>query len=111
MTPRHLFKLPEKISNAWLQVINRPDWVPTKKTKICSRHFSANDIVSGRYLRLGAIPKPTVLPGKMGVHIKQCIYFLWGGGSGGSKKMFTEHYLIKKFEPLKQDTHTKKIKN
>ena len=57
------FSFPEEITNAWIIIVNKPEWTPSKRDKICSQHFSPGDIVSGRFLRKGAVPTKTVFPG------------------------------------------------
>ena len=53
---KHLFKLPEILTTSWLKVINRPGWTPSRNSRICSQHFSPNNIVNYRFLRRGAEP-------------------------------------------------------
>ena len=51
------FSVPSDICEGWRRVINHvdPTWVPKKATRICSKHFTRDDIY-GRKLRKGAIP-------------------------------------------------------
>ena len=58
---KHLFKLPEILTTSWLKVINRPGWTPSRNSRICSQHFSPNDIVNYRFLRRGAEPRGSII--------------------------------------------------
>ena len=60
---KHFFKVPENLTNVWLQVINRDNFTPARNSRICSDHFSPNDIINNRFLRKGAEPKISIIAG------------------------------------------------
>lgn len=49
----------------WIDVTGRENWMPTKTSTICSKHFTENDFIikkSGyRYLKPGAIPREQIV--------------------------------------------------
>ena len=57
------FRVPENLTNVWYKIINREDFTPSRNSRICSDHFSPNDIVNSRFLRKGAEPKIKIIAG------------------------------------------------
>ena len=57
------FRVPENLTNVWYKIINREDFTPSRNSRICSDHFSPNDIVKSRFLRKGAEPKIKIIAG------------------------------------------------
>ena len=52
-----LFSLPEHLSRDWVEVINRPDWQPKKRSVMCNKHFAKSDYcVVAKRLVPGATP-------------------------------------------------------
>ncbi|RVE55172.1 hypothetical protein evm_000070 [Chilo suppressalis] len=41
----HLFPSNDNLKQQWISKLNRPDWTPTKYTKICSCHFNDADFI------------------------------------------------------------------
>ncbi|RVE49117.1 hypothetical protein evm_006238 [Chilo suppressalis] len=41
----HVFPSNDNLKQQWISKLNRPDWTPTKYTKICSCHFNDADII------------------------------------------------------------------
>ena len=58
-----MFRVPEILSTPWMRIIDRPGWEPRKHTRICSKHFSPNDVINYRFLRQGAEPRETIISG------------------------------------------------
>lgn len=61
------FRFPNepRLKEQWIDATGRTDWMPTKTSTICSKHFSEKDYVpkkSGhRYLKSEAIPQEKVV--------------------------------------------------
>jgi len=59
----HRFPLNDKNRlDKWIAAVGKPDWKPTKASRICNLHFNKKDIIEGMgyqrsYLRKNAIPK------------------------------------------------------
>jgi len=46
---------------AWINAINRPQWTPTKNSRICSQYFTRNDYLDRpggyvKHLKYNAVP-------------------------------------------------------
>ncbi|XP_049881830.1 uncharacterized protein LOC126377866 isoform X2 [Pectinophora gossypiella] len=61
----HRFPKEPYIKEAWINVTGRENWMPTKSSTICSKHFKDNDFIikksGNRYLKPGAIPSEKVI--------------------------------------------------
>ncbi|KAG5347248.1 THAP4 protein, partial [Acromyrmex charruanus] len=59
----HRFPLNDKNHlDKWIAAVGKPDWKPTKASRICNLHFNKKDIIEGMgyqrsYLRKNAVPK------------------------------------------------------
>lgn len=59
----HRFPLNDKNRlDKWIAAVGKPDWKPTKASRICNLHFNKKDIIQGMgyqrsYLRKNAVPK------------------------------------------------------
>ncbi|XP_018355117.1 PREDICTED: THAP domain-containing protein 5-like [Trachymyrmex septentrionalis] len=61
----HSFRFPLNDKNRldkWIAAVGKPDWKPTKASRICNLHFNKKDIIEGMgyqrsYLRKNAVPK------------------------------------------------------
>ncbi|KAL0841970.1 hypothetical protein ABMA28_014194 [Loxostege sticticalis] len=61
----HRFPKDPNIREIWIDATGRGDWIPTKTSTICSRHFTIHDYSTkksgNKYLREGAIPRENIV--------------------------------------------------
>ncbi|KAL0860929.1 hypothetical protein ABMA27_009461 [Loxostege sticticalis] len=61
----HRFPKDPNIREIWIDATGRGDWIPTKTSTICSRHFTIHDYSTkksgNKYLREGAVPRENIV--------------------------------------------------